>query len=53
MIQISKNVELIVSLKDKLLIFHRILTILDLNENNENYNQIIGEVIKMYNSQNL
>lgn len=53
MIECQKTVEVVKKLKDYLLIFHRILNLLQLNENNERYNQIIQDLLKCYNVRNL
>ena len=48
----NKSLEAVVSAKGKLLIFHRILTALNLNHNqhHQHFNLIVADLLKLYNS---
>jgi hypothetical protein len=50
---VQKTIEAVKLLKENLLIFHKILNILGINDNNERYNMIILDLLKSYNARNM
>ena len=48
-----KTREIIIDVKESLSVFHKLMTILKLNEDNEKYNVIVGQLLRHFNTRNL